>query len=64
MDNHAQVHKLVEIQKAFMQIKELSGSSVIDDLCIKGIGYVVEIGDSLHPELIKEFKRKHADPMA
>ena len=64
MTNHERVHKLVAVQRAFMKIKELSNNPAIDELCFKGLEHSVEIGDSLHPELIAEFKRKHADPMA
>jgi len=64
MTNHQCVHKLVAVQNAFMQIKLLSANAEIDRLCINGISDIIEIGDSLHPELIKEFKRKHADAMA
>ena len=64
MTKHETVHALVRIQKAFMVIKTLSNSAEIDRLCVQGVADIVAVGDSLHPDLLFEFNRKHADFMA
>ena len=56
MTPHEIIHKLIKIQKLFLQIKEISGSGEIDRMCFAGISEAVVLGDSLHPDLVKQIK--------
>lgn len=58
MDKHDVVKKLLKLEKAFLRIKTITTSPEIDDICVDGVRTVVEVGDSLHPELVAELKRK------
>lgn len=63
MTKHDIAHKLVHVQKRLLEIKAMSRSDLVDNLCIECVSNIVEVGDSLAPKIFKEISKRHADPM-